>query len=397
MQRKYVLLLLAFINFTHIVDSMLIMPLGDMFINEFDISSGQYSILVSAYAIAATISSLIGTFVLDKFDRRRALIIMYTGFAIGTFLCAFAQSYTALLSLRFITGFFGGTIGALVLAIVSDLYLFKERGKAMGVLMGAFSAAAALGIPIGLFLAAKGSWNTPFWIIGAVGALVSALLIWKFPKMTDHLKSQEKGLAFVKTIKNITNDGNQINALWAGFILVLGHFMIIPFISPYYINNVGITQLEISYQFFFGGLATIVSSIFVGRWTDKFGFVKVFTTMMLLSFIPVIMITNLGVSPLWYAVSLSTLFFITASGRMIPANTIITAAVNEGNRGSFMSLKSSLQQFAIAIAALVSGLIMTQDENSGQFSHYEIVGYISVVIGVITIYFVNKIKVAQGN
>ena len=213
-------------------------------------------------------SSLIGVFYLDRFDRRTALLFIYLGFGLGTLACGFADSYIQLVTLRIFTGFFGGMIGAMVLSVVSDLYPFKERGTAMGILFSAFSAASALGVPIGIYLAAKSNWQLPFVVIGLSALAICGFVFLFFPRMNSHLKVQEKKMDFVKTITAITSDKNQLNALLAGFVLVLAHFMIIPFISPYLIKNVGISQVDIAYQFLFGGIATVVSAPFIGRMTD---------------------------------------------------------------------------------------------------------------------------------
>jgi len=394
--RTLILYTLALVNFIHIIDSMLIMPLGDIFIEEFSISSSEYSLLVSAYALAAFCSSLIGVFYLDRFDRRTALLFIYLGFGLGTLACAFADSYLQLIALRIFTGFFGGMIGAMVLSVVSDLYPFKERGAAMGILFSAFSAASALGVPIGIYLAAKSNWQLPFMVIGLFALAICGFVFLFFPKMTSHLKVQEKKMDFFKTITTITSDKNQLNALLAGFVLILAHFMIIPFISPYLIKNVGISQVDIAYQFFFGGLATIVSAPYIGRMTDKYGVMKVFTIVMVLSFIPTIIITNLKIVPLWVAIGITTMFFVFASGRMISPNTIITAAASTANRGSFMSIKSALQQLAIGLSALISGSIVYIGADN-LYHSYAYVGYISIVLAVVAIFLVKKIRVADGN
>ncbi len=394
--RKLILFTLALVNFIHIVDSMLIMPLGDIFIKEFEISSGEYSLLVSSYALSAFFSSIIGVFYLDRFDRKTCLLFIYIGFGLGTLACAFAENYFQLVSLRVFTGFFGGMIGAMVLSIVSDLYKFKERGAAMGILFAAFSAASALGIPIGIYLAAKSSWHLPFIVIGASALLIAAFVALVFPNMTSHLSSQDKHVDFSKTIRTITSDSNQLNALLAGFVLVLAHFMIIPFISPYLIANVGLSQEEIALQFFCGGIATIVSAPFIGKMTDKYGVMRVFTIVMFLSFIPTLLITNLKVVPVWIAISFTTMFFVFASGRMISPNTIITAAASQVNRGSFMSIKSALQQLAIGLSSLIAGQVMFLGEDD-KFYNYPWVGIISIFFGICTIFLVKRIKVAKGN
>jgi len=375
---------------------MLIMPMGDIFIEEFQISAHKYSYLIMAYAFAAFLSSGIGFFFLDSFDRKKALLFTYIGFSIGTFACAFADTYELLVAIRFLTGLFGGFIGALVLSIVSDLYKFKERGTAMGIIFAAFSAASALGIPIGLYLAVIGSWQLPFIIIGIFGLIITVLIFFLFPSMTDHYKSVDKSRSMMDTIKTLTGDRNQVIALLTGFIIILGHFMIIPFISPYMIKNVGLTQLEISYQFFFGGVATIISGPLIGRFVDKIGVFKVFLTMLLLSAIPTMIIVTLPETPLFWAVLTVVFFFVTASGRMIPANTLISAAASQENRGSFMSMKSALQQLAIAIASLISGLIIFINPE-GKFENYPILGILALAILSTTIYLIRKLNVAKDN
>ena len=182
----------------------------------------------------------------------------------------------------------------------------------------------------------------------------------------------------------------------AGFALVLAHFLIIPFISPYLIKNVGLTQENIALQFFCGGVATIFSAPIIGRLTDKYGVMRVFSVVMLCSFVPTVLITNLKVVPLWVAISFTTMFFVFASGRMISPNTIISAAAGVNNRGSFMSVKSALQQLAIGLSGIISGAIIYIGDDD-LYHRYDIVGYLSIAIAIITIFMVKRIKVAKGN
>ena len=397
LSKKYILYILAVMNFTHIIDSMLIMPLGDIFMNEFNITTSQYSWLVSSYALAASMSCILGIIFMDRLPRKKALLFLYGGFSIGTFLCSFADTYEMLISLRAITGFFGGMIGAMVLSIISDLFPFKERGSAMGILFAAFSAASALGVPFGIYLAAIGSWQIPFMVLGLLGVVISLVIFFTFPNMEDHLQYQsEKRKSLIQILTKVLKDSNQVYALAAGFVLIMGHFMIIPFISPFMIKNIGLTQMEVAYQFFAGGVATSITSPIIGKMTDKYGVMKVFITVMIISWIPTILITNLTTAPLSVAVSLVAFFFIFGSGRMISPNTIITAAAGNETRGSFMSLKSALQQFAIGATAFISGMIVTTGEN-GKYQNYDIVGYLAIAFCIVTIYLVNKIKVAKGN
>jgi len=388
--------MLAAINFTHIVDVMILMPLGDVFMSIYDINPSQFSILVASYSIGAFISSLIGFFYLDVFDRKKALLFIYTGFIVGTVACGFTNSYESLLLIRFITGLFGGMIGALVLSVISDLYKFEERGNAMGIIMGAFSAAAALGVPTGLYLAETFSWRVPFFLIGGVGILNLSILYFYFPNMTEHLKTVNKDRSILKVLESVFNDQNQINALTLGFVLVLGHFIIIPFITPYMTRNIGFEQSQITYIYFLGGILTVFTAPLLGRWTDKYGAVKLFTILMTISFIPVFILTNLPPVPVFVALIVTSVFFVLGSGRFIPPNTLITAAAGTDSRGSFMSVKSALQQLAVGLSSVLGGMIITFDDDL-KLEHYNIVGYISIATCIVGMYLIRRIKVAEGN
>jgi predicted MFS family arabinose efflux permease len=393
--RPLILLLLAAVNFTHIIDAMLIMPLGDIFVEEFNIGAEKYSFLVGAYSFGAFVSSIGGIFFMDRFDRKSALLSLFIGFAIGTFLCSFVQSFEVFVLLRFVTGCFGGILGSLIFAIVADLYKFHERGYAMGVIFGAFSAASVMGVPFSLWIAASFNWTVPFQVLGGFAGAMCLVVAIYFPNMKDHLTDENLNKSNLQVLKFILQDSNQLTALGLGAILILGHYIIIPFISPVYIKNVGFTQFEISYMFFFGGLATVISAPIVGKMVDRFGVFPVFVTTLLLSFIPTIVITHMETNPLWYALIYSSLFFVFASSRMISANTIITAAVGTETRGSFMSIKAALQQLSIFAVTILGGQIVFLEDD--QWQNYEYLGYLSVIICLFTIPLIKRIKVAEGN
>jgi len=396
LKKHTILYILALIQAINIVDSMIIMPLGDIFIELYSINSSQYSLLVSAYALAAACSSIFAMLYLDFFDRKNAILLAFTGFSVGTLLCAFAHSYHQLLGLRFFTGLFGGVLGAIILSIVADLFPFKERGKAMGIVMAAFSAASAVGVPFGLYLADIADWRYPFYILGGVGILLSILIYSYFPNLKGHLDSIDQERKPIDTVLLLVRDSNQINALVTGMMLVLGHFLIIPFITPYMIRNVGLEQEQIKFVFLVGGIATIFTAPLIGRMTDKYGVMRVLITLMALSIFPVIGITHLGENPIWIALIATTAFFVLGSGRFIPPNTIISAAATPQNRGSFMSMKSALQQLAIALSSAIAGYIVYFD-SAGRIINYNYVGYISILICIFAVFLTKRINVAEGN
>jgi predicted MFS family arabinose efflux permease len=377
------------------MDVMIMMPLSDLFMQKFAITPGEFSLLLSSYGIAAFFSSLCGVFLLDKFDRRNSLIFIYSGFVVGTFLCGLAPNYMSLLVIRFITGLFGGIIGALALSIVSDVFVYKERGQAIGTLMAAFSAAAALGVPAGFYLATEFGWRFPFFIIAGIGSVILVTVYYKFPNIEINTEDRIEYSPY-ELLQRIFGDKNIVRALVLGFVVVFGHFLIIPFITPFMTRNVGFELQQVTYIYLVGGVLTVFSAPFIGKMADKYGVIPVFFILMVLSFIPVVWLTNMGPTAVSSALIVTSLFFVLGSGRMIPPQSLITSAVGPDLRGSFMSLKSAFQQLSIAGASAVGGFIVAFDEKD-KVVNYEIVGYLSVGICILSMVLAPKIKVVKGN
>lgn len=391
-QKKLLLYFLAAVNFVHIMDFMIMMPLGDMFMRIFDISPRQFSIVVSSYTMSAGISGFIGAFWIDRFDRRPALLWTFFGFTIGTFSCAFAYDYTTLMLTRALTGIFGGVTTALVISIVSDMFTFERRGYAMGILTAAFSVASVAGVPFGLYLANLFDWHAPFLFMGVISLAIGLVIFRLLPEMPASEAGKRNGPRQV--LANVSKDINQLTALGLGFTIVLGHFMIIPFITPYLVRNVGFTDEMIPLVYMVGGAFTIFSAPYFGRLTDRVGAVRVFTILLLISFIPVVLITNLPQSSLYLGLAVTSLFFIFGSGRMIPAQTLITGAVKSETRGSFMSFRNAVQQLATSTAAIVSGLIVFETE-SGALGGYSYVGMLAIFISILALPLARKINVVD--
>ena len=394
-KEKLLLFVLACIQFTHIVDFMIIMPLGDTLMKAFSIKPNQFSYIVSSYTFSAGIVGLISAFFIDRFDRKSMLSYCYLGFLIGTFACAIAPTYYFLLAARIFTGAFGGVLGALVLSIIGDVIPLERRSSAMGVVMAAFSAAAVFGVPTGYFIASKFTWHAPFLFLAGLGVVIFFLIYYLIPPLKSHLNKTGIPTNPFTNIANIFRDANQVKALLFMMLLMFGQFTVIPFIAPYMERNVGFDKNQITYIYLVGGFFTIFTSQIIGKLADKFGRFKVFASFALIALIPLFSITNMGETHIALALVATTLFFIVIGGRMIPATTMITAVVAPQNRGSFMSLNSSVQQISSGIAAFVAGIIVTEISSGGKFINYHYVGYIAIVANLLAIILANRLKVYQ--
>lgn len=390
-KEKALLFTLAVIQFSHITDFMILMPLGPQLMDAFSIKPTQFALLVSTYTISAGISGFVGAFFIDRFDRRKALILTASGFALGTLLCSFSYTYEMLLATRSLTGIFGGVMGALILAIIGDAIPNERRAGAMGMVMAAFSAASVFGVPAGLFLASISDWHLPFLILGILAGLTLLPIIRYVPEMTGHIDKCADNPTPLEIIQKVTSNSNQMKALLFGMIIMFSHFTIIPFISPYMVSNVGFTEQQITYIYLIGGGLTIFTAPLIGRLADRHGRVKVFSIVVLAASIPVYFMTTLGETPIALMLVVTSLFFIFGSGRFIPSTAMITSSVLPQNRGSFMSFNSATRQMANGIAAYLGGLIIAEGPN-GELINYDYVGYFAIGMGLISILISRKIK-----
>lgn len=384
------LLILSAINFAYILDFVIVMPMGPQLMRIFDINATQFALVVSSYTISAGICGFIGIFFIDRFDRKKALLSSFGGFTAGTLLCALAPDYTFLLLARVVTGLFGGVISALIYSIVGDYIPYERRGSAMGKVMAAFAVASVMGVPIGLWLAAEFNWHMPFLSLGLFSAIVFLIALFGLPSMKMHL--QEKPLLKpVSVLKFILKDPNQLRALVLMMLIMVAGFTVIPFISPYFVKNVGMTEMELVYNYLVGGAFTFVSSQIIGKLSDKYGKRQMLIILCILSVLPILLVTHIGVMPLPLAVGACTLFFILVSGRSVPGLALITSTVNPEHRGSFMSFNSAVQQLSAGLAIMLAGLIIVVGAD-GKLYHFGWVGILASLVSLVTIPLVARIR-----
>jgi predicted MFS family arabinose efflux permease len=285
-----------------------------------------------------------------------------------------------LLTARIVTGLFGGLIGAQVMSIVADSFAYEKRGYAMGILFSAFSLASIIGVPFALFLADTIGWHAPFILIGILGALIIPAVMKYLPAMSGHIHgANEKRENPWQVLKTLFRNSQQLLALALSGCLMLGHFLIIPFLNPYMEMNVGFTSGQRNLVYMVGGVASFIASPLIGKLADKYGKHKVFYIFAFLSLIPIFLITNMPAIKYYYVLIVTGIWFAFSSGRSIPAQAIITNVVRPEQRGSFMSFNGSIQQLFTGMASLIAGMVVIVGAG-GKIEHYAWVGYLSIVI-----------------
>jgi predicted MFS family arabinose efflux permease len=396
----FIIAILSFIQFTVVLDFMVIAPLGAMLLSILDITTSQFGWVVSAYAFSAGVSGLLAAGFADRYDRKRLLIFFYSGFVIGTLLCGIATDFHFLLIARIVTGLFGGVIASVSLAIVADLFPLTQRSRVMGFVQMSFAVSQVAGIPFGIYLANSFGWHAPFLLIVGISAAVGLVIIKWMKPINAHLE-QETGSdrnAFQHLRKTISQR-QYLRAFATTGLLSIGGFLLMPFSTAFLVNNIEISHAQLPLVFMFTGMATMIILPIVGKLSDAFGKFKMFVIGTLLASIMIIIYTNLSVTPMWEVVTINIMLFAGLMSRMVPASALMTAVPELVDRGAFMSINSSLQQISGGVASIFAGVIIVQHTSSGPLEHYDILGYICITLMIVCIallYNINK-QVEQKN
>ena len=389
--QKFAIFILAITQFTVILDFMVMSPLGDILMKSMRIKPSHFGLVVSAYAFSAGISGLLTAGFADKFDRKKLLLFFYTGFILGTILCGLVTSYPLLVAARIITGLFGGVIGSISMAIVTDLFSMQQRGRVMGFIQMAFGASQIFGIPLGLYIATAWDWHAPFLGVAALAVVIAILIAVKLKPLTEHLAIQKKNSPFQHLIHTISKKEYRIG-FTATAILSIGGFMLMPFGSAFAINNLKITEEQLPLIFMIAGLATLIIMPVIGKLSDKIDKFKIFTAATIWTIITVAIYTNLAETPFLLVALINVIMMMGVMSRMVPSTALVTSVPAKEDRGAFMSINSSLQQISGGIAAAFAGTIVVQKDNFSPLEHYNTLGYIIIGISLISIILLSRVN-----
>jgi predicted MFS family arabinose efflux permease len=386
----YIISLLAILQFTVVLDFMVLSPLGAQLMKVLHLTTSQFGLAVSGYAFSAGLSGFLAAGFADKFDRKKLLLFFYTGFIAGTFLCSIAPDYHFLLTARIITGLFGGVISSISYAIISDLFELKVRGRVMGFVQMAFATSQVMGIPVGLYFANRVGWHAPFVLITVVSIIEFITIAVNMRPINAHLMIKSDRSPFQHLFDTLSKS-NYLLAFLFSTLLVTGGYMLMPFGSAFSVNNLGISMGQLPLLYFITGIFSMAAGPLIGNLSDKIGKFRVFGLGSILALVIILYYCNLGVTPFWLVVALNTGLMMGVLSRMISSSALITAIPEPNERGAFMSINSSVQQLSGGIASVFAGLIVVQSGN-GTLKHYDTIGYIVVGSIILTIVILRSIN-----
>lgn len=389
-RERIVVLMLASVQFISIVDFMIIMPLGPQLMRKLSIGPQQFGLVVASYTIAAGMAGLIASSLVDRLGRKAAFLGMDAGFLIGTFLCGLAPTYGTLVLARVVTGAFGGILGGLALAIIGDVFPEERRGRATGALMSGFALASVAGVPFGLYLGTHFGWHVPFILLGILGCPVWAIAAWTLPPLRDHLAKATKTHPLQVVFETFTQR-NHLNAFALIVMLMVAAFTIFPYMSPFLVSNIGMTEDELGLVYIAGGAVTLFSAPLIGWLSDRYGKLRMFRIVSPLSAVFTLAAANLVPVPVAVAVAIMAALMICNSGRMVAAMAMITGSVEPHRRGGFLSANSSVQHLSIGFGTYVGGLIISEAPD-GRLLHVPILGIVSAAATMSCLWLAGRIR-----
>lgn len=384
----WVLLLLGAINFTHTMDFVMVIPMGPKLIEQLHITVSEVGHIISSYTISAALFGLLGAGFIDKVERKKALLISFLGLIAGTLCCAFSHSYIELVMARAFAGASGGLMSSMVYAYVGDFMEEHKRGRATGIVMNSYSIASILGIPLGLMLANKFSWNSPFLYLSFLGLLFLVISIFKLPKLAPPKSNLEPIEVYMQIFKNT-------NAQWALLFMILltvAGFAVIPFISTFVVANAGLPESYLIYMYLLSGVVNFFAGPYTGKLADQYGKVKVFTITAILSALPILVFSFLNQSPVWFILIITTLVFLFFSARYVPAMALISSSTAKEQRGGFLTISNAVQQMAMGVSTFTAGLLI-HTLPSGEIQGFAIDATIAATAVLLSIIVAKKIKI----
>ena len=383
------LLVLVAVQFTHMVDFVIIMPLGKRLMSELAISPEQFGYVVAAYAWAAGLASLLASFVMDRFDRRQVLLTMYGGFALSTLFCGLATSYELLLVSRTLAGVFGGTAAVALMAVIGDVFPPEKRGRATGAVVSSFAVASIAGLPLGLWLARWQGWGAPFVALAVLSGLVWLLGWARLPSVRGHLAAPRR-----EPLAEFAAVAREPNHLWGfafSFFLVLGTFTVASFVAPVLASKNGWDEGQLAIVYLVAGLLTLLGTNVVGRLADRVPRLPLFRVLGAAALVLALVLSYLPPVSLWVAAAVVGGFMVAAAGRMVPAHAMMLGAAAPRVRGAFMSLNTAVQHAATGLAPTIAGAIITAGPD-GTLTGFPLVGWIAAGTAAVSLVLAGKLK-----
>ncbi|HEY0062658.1 MAG TPA: MFS transporter [Telluria sp.] len=391
-RERMLLWLLAFTQFTVIMDFMVMMPLAPQLMQAFAVDPAAISGAVSVYAWCAGLSGLFAATYIDRFSRKGLMLSMFCLFTVSNLACALAPTFEMLLLSRAFAGLTGGVLSSISMAIIGDVIPPQRRGAAAGIVMTSFGMAAVAGVPAGVLLGARYNWSAPFLLLVVLSAVIWCGAALVMPRLDAHLAAVPRRLAdILPDLLGLFKVQRQRDAFLLSCTNMLGGMMIIPFIAPTLVGNLGVKPADMSWIYLAGGAVALLTSRWLGRLADRVGALRMFRVAALWSVVPFLLLTHLVPVPMALIVLCFVLFMTSMAARNIPMQALLTTIPAPSQRGAFLSVNSALQQLGTGLGAWIGGQFLVSDA-SGHIANYGVNGWLAASLALFGTFWAMRLR-----
>ena len=367
---KKIVLLISAIQFVNILEFVIVLPLGPDFATDLAIPLSDLGFIGGSYTFAASVAGFIGSLILDRYNRQKAMIVALTGLTISTIASGFASSYPMMMLARVLAGLCGGPATSLSLAVVADLVPPERRGRAIGIVFASFSVASIIGVPASLEIASAFSWRWSFFAISILALIAIAMTVAWLPSFKPDFTRQSLPNEIKTSAKLLLNIDVALSMIMTTTMMI-ALFMIIPNIASFFMYNLEYPREHLGRLYLVGGIFSFIGMTQIGKLVDKIGSAHIATAATVI-FSGVIFF-GFALEKLVIPVMLTFVLFMSCSGiRGVSYNTLSSKIPPPNQRGRFMSMQSAIQHMASASGAFIAAKMLTVNVDQTLSGMYEV-------------------------
>jgi MFS transporter, DHA1 family, inner membrane transport protein len=351
-ERRRLLGLLGFLTFNAVYVGVVMAPVLTQIASEFNITTGTAGLVVAAYGAPGIVVAVFTGPYSDRFGRKRFLVTGSLIMGLFTLLSAFATSFAVLIAMRIVAGIGGSVIFPNTTATVGDNFSYRDRGSAMGTVIGVNTMAGVIGVPVAGILAEATSWRVSVGLVGVLSIAAALLLLWKLrPAQTPLSESRIRDM-----YRSIVTNRSALGAIGSSFLGALYWFTWATYIVVFFEDTFGLSQGVASILALTQGLGVLVGSQLGGRLGGRIGHKPIVAGSVLASGVLLLLQTNLTV-PLAGTALLNLVLSALIGARFASNTTLLTEQVPEA-RGTLLAVSASVTSASIVAGAAVGGLLI---------------------------------------
>jgi predicted MFS family arabinose efflux permease len=343
-ETRLVLVLFALLALGN-VDSQVMAPLLPEIARGLGTTEAWVGRAVSGYAIAAAVAALVAGPLSDRLGRRRFLAGASALLGVGSAISAATTSLAGFALARVATGAGAGVISALSVAAIADAVPYERRGRSMGWVATAYTAAPIFGVPIATWVAEALGWRANYLAFAASGIFLGLAVQAWLREGSRSLPGEARSRRYRSFF---ASRATALGALSAFFITggVTGFLL---FLGAYLRSDVGLTLGQVGLVFLWSGVASVAGAFGAGRLSDRIGKTKIALAGCLSLGLLLLVVPHVR-GPLFYAAL--GLVGVSVAARLAPLQSIVTELVPPESRGAYVALRNTVSQSGNAAAAI---------------------------------------------